>query len=68
MRYIVRHMIEKITNESLAAGQIIREPVGDEKGYWVGCPGAYYDADDSSWYLTYRVRRPAACNRIEVVK
>jgi len=58
MRYTLRHMIEKITNEALAAGQIIREPVGDEQGYWVGCPGAYYDADDSSWYLTYRIRRP----------
>lgn len=58
MRYTLGHMIEKITNEALAAGQIIREPVGDGQGYWVGCPGAYYDADDSSWYLTYRIRRP----------
>ncbi|MFT4692602.1 MAG: hypothetical protein ACJASX_000961 [Limisphaerales bacterium] len=51
-------MIEKITNEALAAGQIVREPVGDEKGYWVGCPGAYHDAEENAWYLTYRIRRP----------
>jgi len=51
-------MVKKITNETLAAGLIIREPVGDDKGYWVGCPGAHYDSDESVWYLTYRIRRP----------
>lgn len=47
-----------ITNALLAAGRIIREPAGTLPGYWVGCPGAYYDAAENVWYLTYRVRRP----------
>jgi len=47
-----------ITNERLAQGRIIREPVGRGSGYWVGCPGAYYDALENVWYLTYRIRRP----------
>jgi hypothetical protein len=47
-----------ITNELLAQGRIIREPVGSGSGYWVGCPGAYYDAMEQAWYLTYRIRRP----------
>jgi hypothetical protein len=47
-----------ITNELLANGNIIREPVGREQGYWVGCPGAFYDATERAWYLTYRIRRP----------
>lgn len=47
-----------ITNELLARGTVIREPVGKEPGYWVGCPGALYDETDRAWYLTYRIRRP----------
>lgn len=47
-----------LTNEILAQGQIIREPVGSGSGYWVGCPGAFFDAAESAWYLTYRIRRP----------
>lgn len=47
-----------ITNERLAQGTVIREPVGTGSGYWVGCPGAFYDATDRAWYLTYRIRRP----------
>jgi hypothetical protein len=47
-----------ITNEFLAQGQVIREPVGREQGYWAGCPGAYYDQSDETWYVTYRIRRP----------
>lgn len=47
-----------ITNELLSRGQVIREPVGREQGYWVGCPGAFYDETDGAWYLTYRIRRP----------
>jgi hypothetical protein len=50
--------MSKITNELLAAGTVIREPVGKEQGYWVGCPGAFYDATERAWYLTYRIRRP----------
>jgi hypothetical protein len=38
--------------------RIIREPVGNEKGYWSGAPGVYYAADEKAWYLTYRIRRP----------
>jgi hypothetical protein len=47
-----------ITNDLLAQGRVIREPVGREPGYWVGCPGAYYDETERAWYLTYRIRRP----------
>lgn len=47
-----------ITNEILAAGAVVREPAGPGSGYWVGAPGAFYDAADACWYLTYRVRRP----------
>ncbi len=48
----------KLTSELLAHGQIIREPVGFEKGYWAGAPGVFYAADEKVWYLTYRIRRP----------
>lgn len=47
-----------LTNELLAQGTVIREPVGSDKGYWVGCPGAFYDEVERAWYLTYRIRRP----------
>ena len=42
----------------LLAGALIREPVGDEKGYWVGAPGWSWDDADEAAYLTYRIRRP----------
>lgn len=48
----------KLTSELLAQGTVIREPVGKEQGYWVGCPGAFYDGAERAWYLTYRIRRP----------
>ncbi|MFM8468483.1 MAG: hypothetical protein ACKODH_00695 [Limisphaerales bacterium] len=48
----------KLTPELLAQGTVIREPVGNEQGYWVGCPGAFYDETERAWYLTYRIRRP----------
>jgi hypothetical protein len=47
-----------LTSELLAQGTVIREPVGQEKGYWVGCPGAFYDEVERAWFLTYRIRRP----------
>ncbi|MEI6466928.1 MAG: hypothetical protein WCQ89_19535 [Verrucomicrobiota bacterium] len=47
-----------ITDELLAHGRIIREPAGAGSGYWVGCPGAYYEPAEKAWYLTYRIRRP----------
>lgn len=47
-----------ITNEFLARGRVIREPVGRDPGYWVGCPSACYDETEQAWYLTYRIRRP----------
>jgi hypothetical protein len=42
----------------LAAGRVIREPVGFQNGYWAGAPGVFYAADERAWYLTYRLRRP----------
>jgi len=47
-----------LTNELFANGSVIREPMGREEGYWVGCPGACFDATERAWYLTYRIRRP----------
>src|SRR5260370_6478407 len=47
-----------ITSELLAQGEIIRQPVGFEKGYWVGAPGVFYAEDEKAWYLAYRIRRP----------
>jgi hypothetical protein len=47
-----------LTNERFAEGRVIRKPVGHEPGYWVGCPGAFFDETDRMWYLTYRIRRP----------
>src|SRR5260370_31421872 len=47
-----------ITSELLAQGEIIRQPVGFEKGYWVGAPGVFYAEDEKALYLTYRIRRP----------
>lgn len=44
--------------ELLANGQIVREPVGAEQGYWSGAPGAFFAPDERAWYLTYRIRRP----------
>jgi hypothetical protein len=49
----------KLNNPWLASkGHIIRNPAGDEKGYWAGAPGAFYAEDEFAWYLTYRIRRP----------
>lgn len=45
-------------SELFTGGRVIREPAGFENGYWVGAPGAFYAADESAWYLTYRIRRP----------
>jgi len=47
-----------LTSELLAQGAVIREPMGNTAGYWVGCPGAFYDESERAWYLTYRIRRP----------
>jgi hypothetical protein len=38
--------------------QIVREPVAPGAGYWAGAPGAFYDASEMIWHLTYRIRRP----------
>ena len=40
------------------SGTVIRSPMGQEKGYWVGAPGVYFDSSDATFYLTYRIRRP----------
>jgi hypothetical protein len=53
--------MEKINEplrKALEMAQVIREPVGWEKGYWVGAPGVFYAADEQAYYLTYRIRRP----------
>ncbi|MCA9201600.1 MAG: hypothetical protein KDA59_01050 [Planctomycetales bacterium] len=39
-------------------GTVICSPPAAGSGYWVGAPGAMYDATDGSFYLIYRVRRP----------
>ena len=45
-------------NDALLEGQIIREPVGDEQGYWAGAPGWFWDETDQAAYVCYRIRRP----------
>ena len=40
------------------AGVVIRSPLKDEPGYWVGAPGSLYDPDSRRFFLVYRVRRP----------
>ncbi len=39
-------------------GTVVRQPPGEGAGYWVGAPGAMYDEDSQTFYLTYRLRRP----------
>lgn len=51
-------MSEHPINDSLLEGQIIREPVGDEQGYWAGAPGWFWDETDQAAYVCYRIRRP----------
>ncbi len=45
-------------SELLSGGQVIREPAGLEKGYWVGAPSVFHARDENCFYLTYRIRRP----------
>jgi len=47
-----------ISPTAMESGQIIRQPVGAEPGYWAGAPGVFYAAAERAWYLTYRIRRP----------
>jgi hypothetical protein len=47
-----------LNSEMLASGQVVREPVGFEQGYWAGAPGFYYAKDEKAFYVTYRLRRP----------
>jgi hypothetical protein len=44
--------------KALLEGTLIREPIGNEQGYWVGAPGWAWDEADQSAYLCYRIRRP----------
>ncbi len=44
--------------KELLEGILIREPIGNEQGYWVGAPGWVWDETDQVAYLCYRIRRP----------
>ena len=44
--------------EKLLNGTLIREPVGNEQGYWSGAPGWTWDETDQAAYVCYRIRRP----------
>ncbi len=39
-------------------GTVIREPEGQEQGYWVGAPSVTVDPQTGLFYLAYRIRRP----------
>lgn len=39
-------------------GAVVREPPGQEPGYWVGAPGVMFDEELQQFHLVYRVRRP----------
>jgi hypothetical protein len=41
-----------------AEGRIVRQPPGNQNGYWAGAPGVFYEPGEKAWYLTYRLRRP----------
>ncbi len=41
-----------------AQSEVVRSPVGQGPGYWVGAPGAFYDPETRRFWLTYRVREP----------
>ena len=45
-------------NDTLLNGDLVREPVGDEQGYWAGAPGWVWDDTDQAGYICYRIRRP----------
>ena len=45
-------------NDALLNGDVVREPVGDEQGYWAGAPGWVWDDTDQAAYICYRIRRP----------
>jgi hypothetical protein len=47
-----------LTSDSLARGSVIREPIAAQPDYWAGAPGSFFAADEGTWYLTYRLRRP----------
>ncbi len=47
-----------LTSADFENGITIRNPLGNEKGYWIGCPGFFHDAESGAAYLTYRIRRP----------
>jgi hypothetical protein len=51
-------MIDGVSSATFSKSGVIREPVAGEPGYWAGAPGLFYAADESAWYLTYRLRRP----------
>ena len=44
-------------NDALLEGQIIREPVGDEQGYWAGAPGWFWDELAAAQQETQSERR-----------
>ena len=44
--------------EKLLSGTLVREPVGNEQGYWSGAPGWTWDETDQAAYVCYRIRRP----------
>jgi len=46
------------TDEILQYPHVVRDPAGAGPGHWAGAPGVFYDRDDRSFYLTYRLRRP----------
>jgi hypothetical protein len=47
-----------LTAKKLMEAVVVREPPGTGFGYWAGAPGAYYDAREKAFYLSYRLRRP----------
>ncbi len=39
-------------------GEVIRRPVSEGPGNWVGAPSVHYDIDTGKYYVVYRIRRP----------
>ena len=38
-------------SEELLSGTLVREPVGNEQGYWSGAPGWTWDETDQAAYV-----------------
>ena len=51
-----------------AEGTVIIEPEGNERGYWAGAPGIFYDKEKELFYLTYRLHTHETYPNTDIMK